>query len=323
VSTTSVYSGAFDRLVAAVVPYVPQPIVRRLARPYVAGIALEDALRAVRDLNAAGLQATVDVLGEAVTDAGVAAATADAYVRTLDAIAEQRLGATVSLKPSALGSELSWQIASGQIERIVAHAEKLTSFVCIDMEDSRSTDQTLALYRRLREAGHERVGTVLQARLWRTAGDVEALAPLRPSVRLCKGIYLEPADVAMHDRDAIRLSFSRLLRLLLSAGAFVAIATHDEELIVDALDAIDKTGVGADAYEFQTLLGVRPDLARVLARDHTVRVYVPYGPDSYAYSQRRLRENPQIAGFVARDVLRGLARSLRRAPVPAPYGGVP
>jgi proline dehydrogenase len=322
-STTSVYSGAFDRLVAGVVPYVPPPIVRRLAQPYVAGIRLDDAVRTVRELNAAGLQATVDVLGEAVTDAAAAAAAADAYVRTLDTIAGRALGATVSLKPSALGSAVGWDVASGQVERVVRHAEELDLFVCIDMEDSRGTDETLALFRRLREAGHERVGTVLQARLWRTAADAAALAPLRPTLRLCKGIYLEPPPVAMHDRDAIRLSFSHILRLLLGAGAHVAIATHDEELIVDALDAIDKTGATPDSYEFQTLLGVRPDLARVLARDHTVRVYVPYGPDSYAYSQRRLRENPQVAGYVARDVLRALARGVHRRPTQPPYGGTP
>ena len=163
-------------------------------------------------------------------------------MRTLDTIAGRALGATVSLKPSALGSALGWDVASGQVERVVRRAEGLDSFVCIDMEDSRGTDQTLALFRRLREAGHEHVGTVLQARLWRTAADAAALAPLRPTLRLCKGIYLEPPPVAMHDRDAIRLSFSRILRLLLGAGAHVAIATHDEELIVDTLDAIDRTG---------------------------------------------------------------------------------
>ena len=320
-STSSAYSGAFDRLVAGVVPYVPQPIVRRLAQPYVAGTTLNDAVRAVRELNAAGLQATVAVLGEAVRDAATASAAADSCIRTLDAISAEALGATLSLKPSAVGSELSWELASEQIARVVHHAEELGSFVCLDMEDSGSTDRTLALFRRLREAGHTQVGTVLQARLWRTAADAAALAPLRPTIRLCKGIYQESPPLAMHDRDAIRLSFSRILRRLLDAGAFVAVATHDEELIVDALDAIDKTGAAPDGYEFQTLLGVRPDLAQVLARDHTVRVYVPFGPDSYAYSQRRLRENPQIAGYVARDVLRALARSVRRRPTQPPYGG--
>jgi proline dehydrogenase len=321
VSTASAYSGAIDRLFAGAVPYVPQPIVRRLAQPYVAGVTLEDAVRTVRRLNAVGLQATVDVLGEAVTGAASATTAAEAYIRTLDTIKREALGATLSLKPGAFGSALGWDVVSSHIERVVHHAEELGSFVCIDMEDSRSTDQTLALFRRLREAGHEAVGTVLQARLWRSAADAAALAPLRPTLRLCKGIYLESPQIAMHDRDAIRVSFSRILRLLLGGGARVAIATHDEELIVDALDAIDKTGATRDSYEFQTLLGVRPDLARVLARDHTVRIYVPFGPDSYAYSQRRLRENPQIAGYVARDVLRALARSVRRRPTQPPYGG--
>lgn len=304
----------FDRAVAHAVPLVPHVIVRRLAAPYVAGHSLDDAVRTVRDLNRTGLQATVDILGEQVVDERTVVAAAEGYLQTLDTVHGAGLGANVSIKPSALGSLLSWELATREIERVVAHAEDLGSYVCIDMEDASTTDQTLKLYRRLRAAGHERVGTVLQARLWRTADDVTDLAPLRASLRLCKGIYLEPPAIAMQDRDAIRRSFSRLLRRLLSAGGYVAIATHDEELVVDALDAIAEIHVERDAYEFQMLLGVRPDLARLLAREHTVRIYVPYGSDSYAYAQRRLRENPQIAGYVARDVLRELRHGFRASP---------
>lgn len=306
-------TGLFDRLVAQAVPFVPGPLVRRLGAPYVAGITLSEALELVRRLRGQGLRTTVDILGEDVADRQAALAAADAYLATLDALAEGGLPTNVSLKPSGLGSGLSWELAGEQIERIVTHAERLGAFVRIDMEDATTTDATLALYRALRSAGHESLGIVLQARLWRTERDVEALADLVPNVRLCKGIYLEPPQIALQDRDAIRRNYSRLLRRLFAHGSFVGIATHDEELIVEALDIVQALGVASDQFEFQTLLGVRPDLAQLLAGEFTVRVYVPYGSDSYAYAQRRLRENPQIAGYVARKVMRDvLAATLRR-----------
>jgi proline dehydrogenase len=219
---------------------------------------------------------------------------------------------TAASRATSASSSAGWGASWGEeVERVVRGAEDLGSFVRIDMEDASMTDGTLALYRDVRAAGHERVGIVLQSRLWRTMADVAALAPLTPDVRLCKGIYLEPPTVALQDRGAIRRSFASLLRRLLRNGSRVAIATHDEELIVDALDAVAETGVSSHAYEFQTLLGVRTDLARRLAQEHRVRVYVPFGVDSFAYAQRRLRENPQIAGYVARDVLRDTARAVR------------
>lgn len=300
--------GLFDRLVAALIPHVPQPLVRRFGAPYVAGLTLEDALRTVQRLLQDGLLATVNVLGENVEDTTGAAAAADAHLQTLEAFAARGLPAHLSVKPSAVGSLVSWRLAGRQLRRIVQRAEELESFVRIDMEDSSTTEASLNLYRELRSEGFERVGIVLQARLWRSAADAAALAPLRPNVRLCKGIYLEPSTVAMRDGDAIRASYSRLLRRLLRNGSHVAVATHDERLVIDALEALDELGVGGGGYEFQMLLGVRPDLARLMARDHPVRVYVPYGPDTFAYAQRRLRENPQIAGYVARDTLRELAQ---------------
>ena len=304
-------TGVFDRLVAAAVPFVPAPVVRRLGAPYVAGLTLDDALRAVAALCADGLEVTLDILGEHVADRAAAAAAADAYVATLEALQAEGLDGHVSVKLSGLGYSLGLDVVHKGVSRIVRRAEELGSFVRLDMEDSSMTSDTLALYRDLRAAGYDRVGVVLQARLWRTAADVEALASLRPNVRLCKGIYLEPASVALQDREAIRRNFSRLLRHLLRAGSYVAVATHDETLVLDALDAADEAGAGADDFEFQTLLGVRSDLARLLARDHRVRVYVPFGADSFAYAQRRLRENPQIAGYVARDLIRDTARAVR------------
>ncbi|HSL96901.1 MAG TPA: proline dehydrogenase family protein [Thermoleophilia bacterium] len=302
-------TGVFDRLVSAAVPFVPDPIVRRLGAPYVAGTTLDDALRTVAALRAEGLEATLDILGEHVADRVAASAAADAYVETLDALERRGLESHLSVKLSGLGYGLGLDVAGEGVERIVRRAEELGSFVRLDMEDSSMTDDTLTLYRRLRAAGHERVGVVLQARLWRTPADVEALSPLAPSVRLCKGIYLEPPTVGLQDGEAIRRSFAVVLRRLLRGGSHVALATHDEALVVDALDALAEAGAGPERFEFQTLLGVRADLARLLARDHRVRVYVPFGVDSFAYAQRRLRENPQIAGYVARDVIRDTARA--------------
>jgi proline dehydrogenase len=180
------------------------------------------------------------------------------------------------------------------------------------MEESDTIDGTLALYRRLREEGRERVGIVLQARLWRTSADVKALSDLAPDVRLCKGIYLEPPSVGMQDREAIRHSFSTLLRQLLRGGSRVAIATHDEVLVTDALAAVDEYAVPAGGYELQMLLGVRGDLAQTLRRaGHRVRIYVPFGKDVFGYSVRRLRENPAVAGHVARALAADLAHSVR------------
>jgi len=311
VSARRSQTSVFDSAVARVVPLVPHPIVRRLAAPYVAGTELPDAVRAVQALNREGLLATVNILGEQVAEPRTALAAAEEYLQTLAAIHQLGLRANVSLKPSGLGSKLSWSLAGEQIERVVTRAEELGCFVRLDMEDAPTATPTLELYRRLRAAGHQQLGVVLQARLWRSVADVAALAALTPNVRLCKGIYLEPPRIAMQDAQAIRASFVALLRRLLGGGSYVAIATHDEELIVAALDTIAELGLPREAYEFQMLLGVRGDLARLLAEGHTVRIYVPYGPDSYAYAQRRLRENPQLAGSVARDLLRKLARRAR------------
>ncbi len=185
-------TGLFDRLVSAAVPLVPGPIVRRLGAPYVAGTTLADALGTVARLRADGLEVTLDLLGEHVADRAAAAAAADAYIEVLDALQARGLESHLSVKLSGLGYALGLDVAAEGATRILGRAEELGTFVRLDMEDSSMTDDTLALYGRLRAAGHERVGIVLQARLWRTAADVEALAALTPSVRLCKGIYLEP-----------------------------------------------------------------------------------------------------------------------------------
>jgi proline dehydrogenase len=303
---------AFDRVVAATLPLVPRPVVRHFADRYMAGETLEDAVAAVRRLNDRGVMATVDVLGEFIRVPEEAEATATAYERVLDAIAAERLDATVSVKLSALGIELEPAISDRTLGRVLACAERHGIFVRIDMEDSGLTDRTLRVYRNLREAGHDSVGIVLQAYLRRTMDDVQALADLTPNVRVVKGIYVEPEEIAYRDPAAINGNFVRTVDRLIAGGSYVAIATHDRALIEEVLALLDRRLVSRESYEFQMLLGVAEDIRhRLVAAGHRMRVYVPFGDAWYAYSVRRLRENPSIAGYVARDVMRSFVPGLR------------
>jgi proline dehydrogenase len=302
----------FDRAVVRVLPAVPRSVVRRVAAPYIAGPTLEDARRVVGQLNAAGIRATVDVLGEEVSRPEEAEAIATAYRDALAAITADSLDANVSIKPTGFGLKLDEALCRRLVGELVADAERRGTFVRLDMEDSSTTDATLALYRWLRDAGHESVGIVLQATLRRTLADVEALAPLRPPVRLCKGIYVEPEQVAYQGFGEVRESFTACLDALLAAGCRTAIATHDEWLIERALERVGR--LPPDAYELQMLLGVRADRGRRLVADgHPLRVYVPYGERWYEYSLRRLQENPKVAGYVAKDMLGRLVPGATRA----------
>jgi proline dehydrogenase len=291
-----------DRAIVRVLPAVPRSVVRRVAAPYIAGPTLDDARRVVSELNAAGMRATVDVLGEEIAEPHEAEAIAQSYHAALAAIAADGLDANVSIKLTGFGLKLDPQLCRTLVGELVRDADARGIFVRIDMEDSTTTDDALELYRSLREEGRERVGVVLQAALRRTLGDIEALAPLRPSVRLCKGIYLEPPSIAFQEFEAIRASFVACLDALLAAGARTAIATHDEWLLERTLERV--AGIDRDAFELQMLLGVRGDRARELvAAGYPLRVYVPYGRQWYEYSLRRLQENPKVAGYVARDVV--------------------
>jgi proline dehydrogenase len=303
---------AFDRIIVASLPAVPRIVVRRIADRYIAGEGLTDAVATVRDLNARGAIATVDVLGEFIRIPDEAEATATEYEHALDAIAAERLDANVSVKLSALGIEIDRDLVDRTLQRVLASAERHGIFVRIDMEHSGLTDQTLELYRGLRAAGHDDVGIVVQAYMRRSADDVAALAGLTPNVRIVKGIYLEPEAIAYQHMPEINANYLRLIEQLFDQGSYVGIATHDRALVAGALKVIERRGLGRDRYEFQMLLGVAGDVGRKLIADgHNLRVYVPYGRAWYAYSVRRLKENPSIAGYVARDVVRTLVPGLR------------
>jgi proline dehydrogenase len=296
-----------DRAIVRALPIVPKPVVQMISARYIAGRKLEDACRVVGRLNEAGKLATVDVLGEEITNTDEALAILHAYQDVLAAIERNDLNANVSVKLTGLGLKLGYECARENLSTLVEDAADRGNFVRIDMEDSSTTDDTLALYRELRGSGRDNVGVVLQAYLRRTLDDIADLADLRPNVRLCKGIYIEPRELAYQGYDDVRGNFVRSLESLLDAGAYVGIATHDEWLIERAQEIVAERELPSEAYEFQMLLGVRERRGDQLVRDgHRLRIYVPFGEHWYQYSLRRLQENPKIAGYIAGDTINRL-----------------
>ena len=294
----------FDRAIVRLLPAVPRQVVQKLSGRYIAGPELKDARETVRRVNAEGKAATIDVLGEEITTEEEAAAIVRAYQDVFADIERCGLDSGVSVKLTGLGLKLDHELCRDNLRTVVLDAASRGNFVRIDMEDSSTTDETLRLYRELREEGHENVGIVLQAMLRRTLADVAALAELRPSVRLCKGIYVEPSDVAYQDYEAVRASYVRSLEALLDAGCYVGIATHDEWLLGEGRRLVAERGLAREDYEFQMLLGVRPERGdELVVEGHKLRIYVPFGRNWYAYSLRRLQENPRIAGYIAADTL--------------------
>ena len=279
-------------------------IVRRISERYIAGTRVEDACRVVERLNAEGKMATIDVLGEEITTWEEARHIGYQYENVFRTIDEQGLDANVSVKLTGLGLKLDHGLCREILERLVGQAAERGNFVRIDMEDSSCTDETLALYRELREAGLDNVGVVLQAYLRRTLDDIEALADLTPNVRVCKGIYVEPEEIAFEGFDEVRENFVRALDALLTGGSYVGIATHDEWLIEEGERMVREAERSPAEFEFQMLLGVRPQRGtQLVEQGHRLRIYVPYGEQWYAYSLRRLQENPKIAGYIAADTL--------------------
>lgn len=293
----------FNRTVATVLPLVPKPIVRHFSQPYIAGETVDEMVEVVKRLNAEGFLATVDILGEFAKSTERAEAAAEKYLQTMDAMVARGLKAKISVKLTQMGLLLDKEHCYSIMERLLAKAEEQQSFVRIDMEDSSVTSDTLDIYYRLREKFGDRVGPVIQAYLRRSLQDVHRLAEHESNVRLCKGIYVESRDIAYKDGQIINDNYARLLEVLLESGSYVGIATHDERLVWRATEIIDRLGLKPDRYEFQMLLGVDEELRNII-RDagHRLRVYVPFGKRWYAYSLRRLRENPAIVGYVVKNI---------------------
>ena len=286
-------------------PLVPKWVVRRVAKRYVAGETLADAMAAVTRLNADGCAATVDLLGEFITREAEADVTRDGYLEMLAAIAGKKLNCNVSVKLTAFGLLLDRDRCFLRVREVVEAAKRYGNFVRIDMEDSPCTDRTIGIYCQLRAEGFENVGLVLQACLKRTAEDIRAMAPLLPSFRLCKGIYIEPETIAYRGLEPVRSNYRQLLAAMFATSVKrVAIATHDHVLVEYAQNLIREQRIPRERYEFQMLLGVTEQLRQKLIREgEAVRVYVPFGKDWHGYCTRRLKENPAIAGHVLKALL--------------------
>jgi proline dehydrogenase len=293
----------FNRLLVGVLPLVPRFVVGRVAARYVAGATLDNALRVVEDLNRLGAMATIDLLGEEVSERGKAAAAVEEYLRVFAAIQERGLDSNVSIKLTLLGLKIDEGFCRDNVDRIAAAAAARGNFVRIDMEDHTCTDATLRIYREL-QARHGNLGVVLQAYMRRTPRDIAELPHPGANVRLCKGIYVEPRRIAWKGHQTVRECFMQALDKLIASGVYPAIATHDEYLSAAASALVDRHGLRRDQYEFQMLLGVDQELRDILiAAGHRLRVYVPYGVDWYPYSIRRLRENPEVARHVLRALI--------------------
>ncbi len=295
----------FDRLVATSLPLVPKPIVRRIARSYIAGESLDDLIKAVRELNGEGFMVATSILGEFVQEREESEQAVRDYQEVLAAIDGDSLDSNIHIKLTHFGLKLDKDFSRDNLRALLDTASGYLNFVRIDMEDASCTTDTLDVYYQVQEE-FENVGVVIQARLHRSLDDVRALTKVNANVRLCKGIYIEPPDIACTDAEDIRDNYTRLLEELLGAGCYVGIATHDERLIREAFQVIDRLGLEPDAYEFQMLHGVLPNLRRmILDEGHRVRVGVLFGPSWYAYSVRRLRKNPMIARCVMKAMLSG------------------
>jgi proline dehydrogenase len=286
------------------------PVTRPLVGRFVAGETLDEALEAIGRVRDQGMGTTVDVLGESVTVEPEARAAAAAYVEVLGALAEHGFDRNVSLKPSQMGLGIDPGLARETVAAIVTRAVELGAFVRIDMEDHATTDATLALWRDVRPAGGDAdVGVVLQAALRRSERDLEAVVEAGGRIRLCKGAYKEPADVAWQDRVEVDAAYERLMVRLLTSGRYPALATHDARLIRRAIEVATAEGIGRDAFEFQMLYGVRRDLQEELARaGWRVRIYVPFGDEWYPYFMRRLAERPANVSFLLRSLWRERGR---------------
>ncbi|MFC1619008.1 proline dehydrogenase family protein [Candidatus Neomarinimicrobiota bacterium] len=294
-----------NNLLAFSLPVLPKVFVGLVAKRYVAGETKEQALATVKSLNGKGFEATLDILGEHVTSREEAGKIADAYIDLFHEISDHRLQSNISLKPTHLGLDLEYSICEQNLFRILDTAAETGNFLRIDMEDSPHTDDTLMLFRKCVQR-YNAVGPVLQAYMHRSSNDLNQLSQSPLNFRLCKGIYREPLDIAIQDRAAINDNFISLLQQAFNADTYVAIATHDRDLIDRALVLIKQLNIPSSRFEFQVLYGVPMNgkLAALLAEGFKVRIYVPFGEAWYDYSLRRLKENPNLAGYVLHNLFR-------------------
>lgn len=285
----------FNNLLVKSVNLMPKWVVKIFANKYIAGENLSDAVRVVKELNSKGIYATIDLLGEAVTNKDESAIDKEKCLEILQAIDSNKLMANLSIKPTQLGLQIDEEFCFNQVKELIKKAEEINNFVRIDMEDSSTTDATIRLYKKLKQ-NFNKVGIVVQSYLKRTYSDVAELNQNGTNYRLCKGIYIEPKEIAYKDYQKVRDNFLDVLNLMFKNGNYVGIATHDDYLIENAYQMIKDMNIPKDKFEFQMLLGVKEKLwEKITADGYKVRIYVPFGKEWYRYSMRRLKENPNIA----------------------------
>jgi proline dehydrogenase len=292
-------------IIARSVPFIPKSVVGYFARPYIAGESLDDGVRVVKELNAKGIMATMDVLGESVNSREETVVMRRQCEAVLHAIDEHKLDANLSIKPTQMGLAIAEDFFDENVRVLLDIARGYDNFVRLDMEDHPYTDSTLRMYKQLRRDYGRHVGVVLQAYLRRTETDLrDLIADGQTNIRLCKGIYVEPEAIAFKRREEVQDNFSLLNDLALGEGAYVGIATHDDVLIERGIATVKRLGLTREQYEFQMLLGVRHARRdEIVAQGHRLRVYVPFGDQWYAYSTRRLKENPSMAMHVMKAIL--------------------
>ena len=294
--------GIINTAIANLIPIIPKSMVGHFAKKYIAGESLQEATDAIERLNDEGYLCTVNILGEHLTDIEDSAKYVTGYKDALSTIIERNQNANISIKLSQLGMGIDDKICLRNIKELLTLATEADSFVRIDMEESTYTTKTLEFHSELLSL-KQNVGTVIQAYLRRSEADVTELSKIKANIRICKGIYVESEKIAFKDKDMIRKNFVRLLEILFKGGSYVGIATHDEHIVYEAYRVIDELGLGKEQYEFQMIYGVREQLRKKILDDgHQVRVYVPYGKAWYAYSTRRLKENPEIAGYIIKNI---------------------
>jgi len=291
-----------NNIIVSAVQVMPKSVVGYFSHKYIAGESLDSAVSLVKNLNAKGIYATLDLLGESVTNEEEALRAFENAMKVFDAIVNYNLNANISVKPTQLGLSFDEQFACTQIQKLVKRASEIDNFVRIDMEDSQYTDATINIYKSVFEE-FSNVGIVLQAYLKRSYNDTVILNKLGTNYRICKGIYVEPASLAYKEKQMIRDNFLKMLECMFKNENYVGIATHDEYLIDNAYRMIKEYNIPNDKFEFQMLLGVREDLRNKINNDgYKIRIYVPFGEDWYAYSIRRMQENPQIAGYIVKNI---------------------
>lgn len=292
-----------NKLITTAFPLIPKAIVGQVAKRYIAGVALSDGVCTVKALNTKSIMATMDLLGEDVTNIAETEEVKKGILSILQSIRENKLQSNVSIKPTQLGLKINKDIAYRNIKTIIEEAKKLGNFVRIDMEDATTTDDTITIYQHLKTDGLTNTGVVIQACLRRSKADVHALVKSGANIRLCKGIYDEVPTLAYKGRQEIRNNYLKLLQIIFESGCYVGIATHDDYLVDGAYAIIEKYGLKKEQYEFQMLLGVREKCRDKIVKDgHLLRVYVPFGKEWYAYSTRRLQENPQMAWYITKAI---------------------